>query len=522
MQQRKSKLSQLKPILPVLLPLSVLIFTGLWGVDYGYHWDESKVVPLLRNTIRSGSFLPGWYRYPSVTYWLNLLALLPYVGGIVLRGGAPLQEFQSYLIEVVGGDVFKLQTRIIFIVVSSLSVLWVYSSIFVWRKKNWLEALIGASLLAFSWEVAYHSRWITPDAILMQFGALTLCCGLQALHSDRKGRLWLWAAAFAAGLGMGTKYPGGLLLLPVLVAAYRLKSRFGWKSFGEGLIVFSLGFFISTPGALFQFQTFFKDVLAEVTHYTSDHYGYSLSPIEHLGLIGIYFSRVVFSHFQVLAFAIFVFALAGGYALAKNSLSDAVLILSFPLFYVLFFSFQRVMIVRNLLVVIPFMAVLAARGWGFIWERTAKPSWRVVVGGLAVMALLLNAGWLAYAADSIQKRASDDFIQQFMAYAERHSQRRFFASEKVWQALLSSGMAVPENISHTDVGETSNVVLYLSESVAHPTDWPRNQPGLVTALFGPWEVNFDYYPTWIGDDRILVMPLEQAQELKVKALHGDG
>ncbi len=180
------------------------------------------------------------------------------------------------------------------------------------------------------------------------------------------------------------------------------------------------------------------------------------------------------------------------------------------------------MIVRNLLAVFPFMAVFAARGWGFLWERMTKPALRVVFMGVTSIVLLINAAWLVDAAYSIRHRGSEVFIRQFSTYAEDHAQTGFFASEKVWQEMQELNDALPSNIAHLNADDADMVALYASEGVAHPTEWPRNRPGLVTAIFGPWEVNFDYYPTWIGDDRILVMTLEQAQALEVRALQDDG
>ncbi len=47
--------------------------------------------------------------------------------------------------------------------------------------------------------------------------------------------------------------------------------------------------------------------------------------------------------------------------------------------------------------------------------------------------------------------------------------------------------------------------------------WHANRR-LVDRWFGPYEVNFHRYPTWKGDDRILVMPMQRARALDVQAL----
>lgn len=506
-----------KRLLPVLLPLSLVIAAGIWGVDFGNHWDEDKLIPQLRDTIRTGVFLPGWYRYPSITYWLNLLGLAPYIVGIAAKGGAEPSDLRAYLIDVTGGDIFRLQARKIFIVVSALAILWVYLFILVDRKRSWMESLLGALFLGFSWEVGYHMRWIAPDGVLMQFGALTIFFVFLALQADRR-KYWLWAAAVAAGLGMGSKYPGGLLLVPVLMAAFRLRVRSGWGILLEVLFAFGVSFVLSTPGVFLQPKTFFSDVLSEVSHYQTGHYGYVVSPWEHLGLMSTYFSQVTFSHYRGIALVLFLFSLAGIFALTRESWQDTVLFLSFPLLYVVFFSFQRVMIVRNLLVLIPFGAILSARGVCYLWDKMHHWLPKAAFGLLIPAIVIVNGVWLFRAAHSITLRGTDDFTRQLIAYFDENPQMRFLLSDKVMDDIESLGEPTPSNVIGDGLESVDMVVFYASEGMEKPADWPRNRPGIATKFFGPWEVNFDYYPTWAGDDRVLVMPFEKAREMGIKAL----
>lgn len=140
---------------------------------------------------------------------------------------------------------------------------------------------MAACFLAFSWEVAYHIRWIATDGILMQFGALTLLCTMVA-YLNPDGARWLYLAAGAAGLGMGTKYPGGLLLVPVMVAGFlrckdlacnRLILRLS-VFFGIALVIF----LISTPAVILRPVEVLRGILYEVRHYASGHAGHTVSP----------------------------------------------------------------------------------------------------------------------------------------------------------------------------------------------------------------------------------------------------
>jgi hypothetical protein len=48
--------------------------------------------------------------------------------------------------------------------------------------------------------------------------------------------------------------------------------------------------------------------------------------------------------------------------------------------------------------------------------------------------------------------------------------------------------------------------------------WPANFHGLSRGWFGPYEVNWDYYTSWIGDDRIVI--LDTARALKLGVIPG--
>jgi hypothetical protein len=95
---------------------------------------------------------------------------------------------------------------VVFLVIASLSILWVYLLVLKWRAA-WQEALLAAMLsrLLVGSRLSYSMDCDRRD--LMQFGALTLLCTIVA-YLNPDGTRWLYLAAAAAGLGMGTKYPG--------------------------------------------------------------------------------------------------------------------------------------------------------------------------------------------------------------------------------------------------------------------------------------------------------------------------
>ena len=49
-----------------------------------------------------------------------------------------------------------LRIRSIFLLISAISMLWIYLGVGLWRK-NWITALLAASFMGLSWEMAYHA-----------------------------------------------------------------------------------------------------------------------------------------------------------------------------------------------------------------------------------------------------------------------------------------------------------------------------------------------------------------------------
>jgi len=276
-----------KKIFTVVLSFAlfmVVISLGIKGVDFGTHWDEKNTTGLVSKYIRTGSILPGWYAYPSLTTYLAATAVAPYLVPFIENNGLVNNAWRIFLLEDVLKDnpSFLLNVRKVFIITTSLSVGWVYWTLMVMRKR-WFDALLAASLLGFSWEISYHSRWVAPDAILMQFGALTIMFLMFGVFRERRRNIFFVLAGISAGFATATKYPGGLLILPVFLAAvfYRDQIRPILKHFGFLAIllaVFLLSYLVMTPGTLFESELFLEQVRGEIAHYSGGHGYHTIEP----------------------------------------------------------------------------------------------------------------------------------------------------------------------------------------------------------------------------------------------------
>lgn len=490
---------------PALLPFVVLVATGLRGIDFGFHWDEPYHVGTLRYSIEHGVPLPGDYRYPAVSYWLDVAAALP---DLARAARAPSDDAaRAQLVAAVEGKAWRLRARTLFLLVTSASVLAVYGLVLLWRESVG-EALFAASVLGLSWQLAYHARWIAPDGILVLFASATLLCAVQAARRP-PARRWLWAGAISAGLAIGTKWPAGLLLVPVWIAAWQgsgdapLRERL-WLCVKLGAAA-GLVYLVTTPGTLLEWRALRHSLQMQQDVYSRGHLGHRVSPgPEHLLRVGEWLVLSFGSRWAAVSVAFSALAAVGVVALVRESRRLALLFLAFPVLYLAFFSAYRAVIVRNYLVITPFFAVLAARGLALLLERVPRGAPRAALAGIAAAALLANALWLARAAESIHSRADEPVVRELAAHLAAHPGVRYAASPRVLADLHRDGFRPGAHVGRA-LGGADEVVVYASEAYGHLVAC-RPGFGLTTTWFGPFDVDLDYYPGWLGPDRIVVLP----------------
>jgi hypothetical protein len=240
----------------------------------------------------------------------------------------------------------------------------------------------------------------------------------------------------------------------------------------------------------------------------------------------VYFATVLFSPYLPIALLMFALALIGTASMIAQDWRQGTVFLVFPVIYLLYFSTQGTMVVRNLLAVAPFWAVAAARGAGMVSEflrrnrdepaaQLPRPALaRGVWAGLLCVALGLNASQLIASAESIVARHTDRFVREVAEYVRAHPGTKFLLSPRVKCDVTVVGQSL-HNVTD-DPGEANAFVLYAREGMRRWHDWPANRRGLTQACFGPREVNFDMYPNWWGDDRIVVINRSRAKGMGLR------
>jgi hypothetical protein len=355
----------------------------------------------------------------------------------------------------------------------------------------------------------------------MQFAAFWLMFFAFALHSASRPLLWLRLSAAAAGLACGTKYQGGILLLPVLIytglVVRRSTPRWSLRPMAKELIlnavIFAAVFVLTTPGVILQPLIFYQSLRHIGYQYATEHYGYTVNAgAEHAYRVFCYLTCVLASHWPMVAVLFSVLACWGLAVLWKEEPLVATLFLSPALLYLLFVTSYRVMIVRNYLLVAPFMALFAARGVFQIGKTLVASAWmRRILATVFVVLFIGNVTFLWSAAQTIRYRFPPHFGSDIAEYLKKHESEKYFLSPRAAEEMAEQNATT----SNTTDDPNAAQQLIVFDKEVEPAQWFSNRLGQYQLVSGPLEVNFNYYASWTGATRVLALPMQDAREMEL-------
>lgn len=515
-------------ILPPLVLLICFLCTSFYGLNFGIQWDEPVTkLNSVRESLSTGLFLQSsgnsdqWtYSYGGVNYLLTWLGLTPELLHYFRSGPLTREALSASILPKLYTMAFRIRIRGVYLVFSSLAIPWLfYLGIVLGRSR--LEAFLAAAILAGSWEFAYHSRYMAPDTVMLQFVLLAFLC--LAVGCNRPKLRWFYAGAIAIGLAAGTKYPGALLLPLFLIGAAHamwqqrrsVVDTAGHCTAVAGTAV--LTFLMTTPGAILDPFRFFNQLQAQQHLYATGWFGYTVKPgFSHLMKILKYFMLQGFSHYWTLSTILMVFCLLGCVAIVLERKLFGLLILGFVSVHVGYFSQQAAMIVRHELAVLPFLCLTAARGVTWVATRRGPLATRLLYGCLGII-LGVNVGWEIYAAYQIGRREDlNYFVNKFETYVRSDPANTYLITKTLLNALATNPAPVPGNIVTDPQAPHTKVAFFQSEGPdVYWANWPSNSWGLYEANFGALEVNLEAYTTFVGNQRIIVVRKDNLRKLPV-------
>lgn len=507
-------------LLGIFVVFLVALYFGLAGVDYGAQWDQNNIKGLVNKYIRTGNILPGEYVYPPGTSYIASTTLIPYVLPLIKSYGFNWFPTQQYLLNVVLKNTnlnFLLNLRSTFVFFTMLGVLWVGLA---GGQRRWLAGLVAAIALGLSWEVNYQSRILHPDGPNMAFVALALLFAMLGFYRKRPfgSMAWFSLAVLAAAAATATKYTSGFSLFIILVLAFG-SMRQDKKSVRASALrlvaliaLYGFAFLLLVPGAILEKEIFIRNLQFAQRIYAG---GYGLQTVnagrDYFSRTITYLLQAAFSHSRLLALFFPALALIGVYSLLHSKeQSDrwlAYALFLVPLAYILYLSTNRALFVRNLLIVFPSIAILSGIGFTWLLDRfSTRSALRYSLFTLLGLVAAYNIYWLAYTAQTIRARHTDLFADRAVAAIAAQPDKLVYVTP-VAQKLLGN-RPLPSNAT-LQYSDTIDLVLFAFRGDTRDEDeagWPVNFPGAGPQIFGPLEMNFDWYAAWPGVERLVLSP----------------
>ena len=330
--------------------------------------DEGEVVENVLEMLKTGDFDHRHPGYPGLHFYLQMIPARAHLKA----SGRTIPELPR--------SGFYLAARRLTLVAGLLAAVVVF-----WIGRAWLSswsAAFGASLVLVSPLVFRESAVVSPDLMLMLFVLISLWLSLRLLEQRSAPAFAL--AGIAVGLACAIKYTGGFAVAPYLVAWWLGPER---RSHAArvffGLLAAGVAFAAVSPYTLLNLPLFYRGLTMHIGYYRAAELNAPLALSRQLATRGV---GVLAS---VAAFASSVRALV---APDKRLL----VLLAYPITYWVVFSFFDRAFPRHALVLLPFVALLAADATERIARRSRK-------AGIFVAAALLAAP--AYATLDIAARA---------------------------------------------------------------------------------------------------------------------
>ncbi|MFI5384841.1 MAG: ArnT family glycosyltransferase [Fimbriimonadales bacterium] len=267
----------------VLVPLGLFLASFLlrlvgigWGLpnalhNQTYHPDELLNYGVSQQLdIAHGNLTPHFYNY-GTAYFLaeNIAAKVVNAYG----GSSGAQGWKG-----VGRDI--LVGRILSALAGSGTVVVIW--LILRRITTQFGALVGSALMAVAPGFLVHSRFETVDVFATFWLALSALFALRVIgampdsmadrdHREPRDMRDALLAGLFAGISMGTKYSGVLVILVLWLALVLTRRPGWWKAVIVGTMACFAAFVLTTPGFFLESDRFWKNFGEELGHSSSGH-----------------------------------------------------------------------------------------------------------------------------------------------------------------------------------------------------------------------------------------------------------
>ena len=330
----------------------------VWGINFGLPYtiapDEPTHFKIALHIFQSGDLNPGWLNYPTLTFYINALALIPfYLAGKAMGVFAAPADVPAPEVVTVGVGLLQIPAEFLYarlitaaFGVASLGLIYVLGRNL--SNTRW-GGILAALFLAVSPAAVYNSHLIRPDTFVVFFVLLSMIFALRIVQDPRLAN-YVWASV-PAGFAVSCKYNVPLVVVPIIVAHF---IRYGLAGFKRREIYIAgiasvLAFLLTTPYVVLDGPLFWRGFGFEIFKQAEGHAGSEGSTVP-------WYLTFVWQTEGILAIA----ALIQAIRLIRARSQIGLILLSFPVAYYIFINLFVVRNDRTVLPLLPFLHLLAA------------------------------------------------------------------------------------------------------------------------------------------------------------------
>ncbi len=358
----------------------LLVFYRHWQFELPYYPNVDEqlsldcIYSLLDQHIYAGDiYILDFFRYPHFTFYYAVL-------GVRILGRFISGVDTVILIRYVVCGTALLSNVFIYFIVKKMT-----------GSRRW--AYIGLVLSVFSLYGYAYLYYTGPDTMIYAVANVILflgCMIYKDTQADRVVYVWYPLIAVCIGIATAAKYHG--ILFGIFWLALHISKKY-WKSYRNNFLFFLnciltvIVFCLCNYSMFFYFRTFVGDNLYNFNHYAWGHPG-----IEHnLPLLG-YLEAYGLTSYGVAGGILF---LLGVYRLVqRKDWRQITVFLIMPVFVILFLSRYRIVLGRNLSLVLPFASLFIVYGLMEAEALLEKNRFyrRSLISAVVVLMVFFNVG----------------------------------------------------------------------------------------------------------------------------------
>ncbi|HYN09154.1 MAG TPA: glycosyltransferase family 39 protein [Vicinamibacterales bacterium] len=353
------------------------------GVPYTIGVDEPEIIERAVRMMKTADFNPHFYDYPGFTFYFHTaIASARFLTGAMAGRWISLESVWS-------GD-FYLWSRIATAVLSILTIYLVYRSALRWGEP---VALVAALAMAVHPQLTREAHFALTDTPLTFFVALTLVTALTAALEGRPR--WFFISGLFAGLAAATKYPGALaLLMPVVAMPLSMPLRDRAATLSATFGSAAIGFLLGAPFSLLDLPGFLNGFASLMQHYNRDASAVdaAVTYVKYIrgwfGWPGVLPPLVAW---PAMALGLVGIIVAASQLVARETRSEAAVLLVCPIAYFWFISNQSLIYGRYAMPLAPALSIALALGilTTYRWIERRTPAGRIRYVTVGIFALLL-------------------------------------------------------------------------------------------------------------------------------------